>query len=110
MDQFISELGDGKFDDIFNSGGSNPNELKPDTKPSEATPSEKPIKTEDDEDEGDDEVEGKEADGDDVVIPHKGHQVMIKSIPPEIGRLQLEPVCGLLLQCWSSSCLSSSIN
>lgn len=31
-------------------------------------------------------------DGDEIVIPHKGFQVMIKTIPPDIGRMRLEPV------------------
>lgn len=59
-------------------------------------------KPEDEEEKVDDDAEwNANGDSDEVVIPHKGHQVMIKTIPPDIGRLRLEPVC--LFKPWNWS-------
>jgi hypothetical protein len=61
---------------------------------SEEKKEDKPSKPEDEEDKAEDDTEwNMNGDSDEVVIPHKGHQVMIKTIPPDIGRLRLEPVC-----------------
>ncbi|KAG8759946.1 hypothetical protein FRC14_004499 [Serendipita sp. 396] len=111
LDQFVEQLEAGKFDYVFESGNSKPTEqttTDPQTgeaqdsvkvEVSETTQSEKPEKVEEEEEDGDEDPEwanGKNGDKDEVIIPHKGHQVMIKSIPPEIGRLQLEPVVDKL--------------
>jgi len=66
---------------------------------SEEKKEDKSMKPEDEEDKIDDDAEwNANGDNDEVVIPHKGHQVMIKTIPPDIGRLRLEPVCTHRLQ------------
>lgn len=113
VDKWISELEEGKHDPVpdpaiaaitrsspipipangnsiaaaSTSGETNEN-------PSKSGPSETP-KREDqeerDEESGDERERGPQ-DGDEIIIPQKGHQIMIKTIPPDIGRLRLEPV------------------
>ena len=34
--------------------------------------------------------------GEEISVPPEGNQVMIRTIPPDIGRVKLEDVCGLL--------------
>lgn len=106
LDQFLEELESGKFDYIFDTIKAGNSEVKTEaqngesqvttkTEDVESTKDEKAIKAEEDEDKGFDDPEwGNTAgkDEDEVIIPHKGHQVMIKTIPPDIGRLRLEPV------------------
>jgi SERRATE/Ars2, N-terminal domain len=111
LDHFLDELESGKFDHIAEAAKTTTattvasaekaepqNGEIPATVAAEETPEEKKedkaLKPEDEEDKVDDDVEWNvNGDSDEVVIPHKGHQVMIKTIPPEIGRLRLEPVC-----------------
>lgn len=99
LDGFISELEAGKFDSIFETSKqpySNPHiELQTDATASQIdTTEEKAIADDEIKAEDDNEwMNSKPAqDGDEIIIPHKGHQVMIKTIPPDIGRLVLEPV------------------
>lgn len=107
LDQFLEDLETGKFDAIFETSRSAGGDVKTEspngdsqrpikTEVPESSKDEKPIKVEEDEEKTYDDPEwvnvtGK--DDDEVIIPHKGHQVMIKTIPPDIGRLRLEPVC-----------------
>ena len=111
LDHFLEGLEGGKFDSVFESAKSSavvttekpssPNgetQTTTVTESSEEKPVEKSIKQEDEDEKPDDEADWGNANGDsdEVVIPHKGHQVMIKTIPPDIGRLTLEPVWRLV--------------
>jgi hypothetical protein len=108
LDQFIDDLEAGKFDFVSETIKNKANDetkdqndgaqasTDPTTTESTETKPDAP-KVEEDVDKIVDENEGgsqgdKEGDNDEVIIPHKGHQVMIKTIPPDIGRLKLEPV------------------
>jgi hypothetical protein len=111
LDQFLEELEAGKFDSIFDTGKAANLEIKTEsqngetqattkTEAVEASKEEKPIKVEEEEEKGPDDAEWGNTNGkddDEVIIPHKGHQVMIKTIPPDIGRLRLEPVSAVML-------------
>lgn len=108
LDHFLEELEGGKFDHIFEAAKGTTTTITSEkaasqngetqtttvTESSEEKKEEKSIKQEDDEEKPEDDAEwpNPNGDNDEVVIPHKGHQVMIKTIPPDIGRLTLEPV------------------
>jgi hypothetical protein len=111
LDHFLDELESGKFDHIVEAAKTttattvaSAEKAEPQNgeisatvaaeETSEEKKEDKALKPENEEDKVDDDVEwNANGDSDEVVIPHKGHQVMIKTIPPEIGRLRLEPVC-----------------
>ncbi|KIM25618.1 hypothetical protein M408DRAFT_331147 [Serendipita vermifera MAFF 305830] len=112
LNHFLEDLEGGKFDYVSEAvkstttsatsekAASQNGETQPmaTTEGSEEKKEEKPLKQEDDEDKGDEDAEWGNVNGDtdEVIIPHKGHQVMIKTIPPDIGRLTLEPVVDKL--------------
>lgn len=99
LDNFLAELEAGNFDYVFEIPKSNQSlETKNETNNEEGNANgvkeeKTPTKQEG---EGEDSEwaneNGKADENDEVIIPHKGHQVMIKTIPPDIGRLRLEPV------------------
>ena len=113
IDKWISELEEGKHDPVpdpataaiarsspipipanGNSIAAASTSRETNDNPPKSGPSETP-KREDqeerDEESGDERERGPQ-DGDEIIIPQKGHQIMIKTIPPDIGRLRLEPV------------------
>ena len=111
VDKWISELEEGKHDPVpdpatpaiarSSSIPANGNAItaastsgETNDNPSKSGPPETPKREdqEDRDDESGDERERGPQDGDEIIIPQKGHQIMIKTIPPDIGRLRLEPV------------------
>jgi hypothetical protein len=98
LDNFLAELEAGSFDYIFEIPKTNQPEPKNETineegntngTKEEKTPTRQEVEGEESEWANEN---GKNDEIDEVIIPHKGHQVMIKTIPPDIGRLRLEPV------------------
>jgi len=111
VDKWVSELEEGKHDPVpdpaipaiahSSSTPANGNGIavastsgETNDNPSKSGPSETPKREDQDDrdDESGDERERGPQDGDEIIVPQKGHQVMIKTIPPDIGRLRLEPV------------------
>lgn len=99
LDNFLVELEAGNFDYIFETPKSiqsseTKNEIRDEEGNANGLKEDK--STIKQETEGEDpewaNENGKNEENDEVIIPHKGHQVMIKTIPPDIGRLRLEPV------------------
>lgn len=121
IDKWVSELEEGKHDPVpdpatpaiahssstpanGNGAAVAPTGGETNDNPSKSGPSETPKREDQDErdDESGDERERGPQDGDEIIIPQKGHQIMIKTIPPDIGRLRLEPVrfaCECLFGC-----------
>lgn len=111
LDQFLEDLEAGRFDSLFETGKAANLEIKTDsqngetqvtikTDAVEGSKEEKPIKVDEDDEKGAEDAEWGNTNGkddDEVIIPHKGHQVMIKTIPPDIGRLRLEPVSAVMI-------------